>query len=111
VSASDNQVSSASAIPIEVIAAMKMDFGCQVTGYLCDVEFDSDWNCLKGKVYWDARCRFACGAWVRTSVIRAVEEHSSGTFELVRTYSGSRYVICSWRDEEEAQACASHLHQ
>lgn len=110
-SVSDNQVLPVSAIPGEVIRAMKMDFGCLITGYLCDVMFDIDRVCVTGKIYWDANRRFACGQLVRTSMIRAVEDHGCGAFELVRTHSGSRYVICSWRDEEESQACASHLHQ
>lgn len=110
-SESDDQVLSASSFPSEVVEAMKLDFGCMITGYLCDVVFDIDWTCLRGKVYADAKCRFDYGQLVRTSMIRAVEEHSCRSFLLVHTFSGSRYVICSWHDHEEAQACASHLYE
>lgn len=107
---SSDQAHLASSVPSEVIEAMKLDFGCLITGYLCDVVFDIDWMCLMGKIYADAGCRFECGQLVRTSMLRVAEKHSTGNFVLVRTFTGSRYVICTWHNAEETQSGASHVH-
>lgn len=110
-SESSDQAPAISSVPREVIEAMKLDFGCLITGYLCDVVFDFQWMCLIGKIYADARCRFECGQVIRTSVLRAIEKHSPGRPDLVRTFTGSRYVVCTWRNAGERQDCASHVHE
>lgn len=100
---SNTQVPTTSIPSSEVIEAMKLDCGCLVTAYLCEVVFDVHGMCLVGRVYADAHCRFDCGRLIRTSRIRAVIKHSADTFLLVHTFSGSRYVVCSWLGEARAQ--------
>lgn len=99
-------------VPTEVTEAISSDFGCLITGYLCDVVFDAGRFVMVGRVYGDARCRFPCGQLIRTSRILAVEERFGGKFDLIFTVTGSCYVICSWLEgaPKEQERYSSYVH-
>jgi|LNAP01.1.fsa_nt_gb hypothetical protein len=81
-----------SIVPREVKAAMAIDFGLAVTGYLvCVIESAP---VFAGIVYADRRGRFEDGTSIRTSIIRGISFQKG--YGVLSTFSGSCYVIVSW---------------
>jgi len=94
------------AVPRSILDAQNVDFGVQVTGYLCCAEFKPP--CMVGIVFTDKRGRFADGGKIRTSKIEKVFQLKG--YLLCETYSGSRYVICHWWHENGAVPVVDVLH-
>lgn len=93
-------------VPRSVFDAQNVDFGIQVTGYLCCAEYEGP--CIVGIVFADARGRFADGKKIRTSRIGRVFQ--IGGYLLCETHSGSRYVICHWWYENGAAPLINMIH-
>lgn len=94
------------AIPRSILDAQNIDFGVNVTGYLCCTEFQPP--CLIGIVFTDARGRFADGRRIRTSKIEKVFQLQG--YLLCETFSGSRYVICHWWHENGTVPVVNMIH-
>ncbi len=78
-------------IPAKVAAAMKIEFGFRVTGYLvCAVREGLG---MIGVVYGDEKGRFANGHSIRTSAVLDAEVIQG--YVVVQTLN-SLYVICDW---------------
>lgn len=79
--------------------AISTSFGRPVTAYLTDCYFLT--GCCLGithrHVRNDIHGRFADGHRIRTSQI--IEAHRYGEFWLLHTYSGSFYVVVTFREE------------
>jgi len=93
-------------LPQCVLDAKKIDFGVEITGYLCCVEFHPP--CVIGVVFSEARGRFADGKTIRTSQIERVVELQG--YQLFEIYNGSRYVICHWWHENGAMPEINMIH-
>lgn len=94
------------ALPQCVIDARKIDFGVQISGYLCCAEFEPP--CVIGVVFCETRGRFADGKTIRSSKLQRVFELMG--YKLCETYSGSRYVVCHWWYENGAVPLVSMIH-
>lgn len=66
------------ALPKCVIDARKIDFGLQITGYLCCAEFEPP--CVAGVVFCEARGRFVDGTTIRSSRLKRVFELRGTSF-------------------------------
>lgn len=94
------------AFPKCVIDAKKIDFGVQVTGYLCCAEVQS--SCVVGVVFSETSGRFIDGLTIRSSDLQRVFEFMG--YKLCETSSGSRYVVCHWWYENGALPMLNIIH-
>jgi len=94
------------ALPTCVLDAKRIDFGVQVTGYLCCAEFQPP--CMIGVVFSETRGRFEDGKTIRTSRLVKVLELMG--YQLCETHNGSRYVVCHWWHENGAMPEINMIH-
>ena len=89
-----------------VLDAKAVDFGVQITGYLCCAEFQPP--CVIGVVFSETRGRFADGKTIRSSKLERVFKLKG--YQLCETFYGSRYVICHWWFENGALPLVNIIH-
>lgn len=82
-------------IPVGVQIAMKVEFGLPITGYLSGAIYSPP--VILGVIYHDRRGRFLDGTAIHTSTLHAAV--SAMGYWVVKTRSGSVYVVTSWHHE------------